>query len=110
MRNQDLQTSESGLTITIAVAEKLLVINDKSMKLEDSFTDVSIGGEGGENRLTLRYVEDFTKADSLVEREMDKLRETYGEELSERVNVSGCYLDDAYYLSFVGEFNPRRGQ
>jgi len=93
--------------LTVNIPEKTLVIDRKSMKLEDSFTDAYVdNADLKEPVLNLKYEGRFSEDDSPIETEMDKLRETYGNDLSKRLDISGTMLEDAHYLSFSGEIEP----
>lgn len=93
--------------LTVNVPRRTLKIDGKLMGLEDTFTDAYTDHAGSkEPVLNLRYGGRFTKDNSPIAKEMDKLRKTYGDSLCGRVNISGSMLEDAHYLSFYGEIDP----
>ena len=95
------------MRLTVNIPGKMFSMDRKSMRLGDSFTDVSLEDiDTDEPVLILEYRGIFTEDNSPVEKEFDKLRETYGEKLFEKLNVSGNMLEGAHYLSFYGKIEP----
>ena len=88
--------------VDVSVPEKLLRINEKLMRLEDTFSRAFIdNGCSDESALTLEYRGNFLEDDSPIEREMDKLRKTYGDDISDRFGIYGTMEDGVHYLSFT---------
>ncbi len=93
--------------LTVNIPRKTLAIDGKLMRLEDTFTDAFVDhADSDEPVLNFEYKGRFSEDDSPIETEADKLRETYGEGLFERVNVSGSMLKDAHYVSLFGNVYP----
>jgi len=95
------------IELIVDVPRKTFSIDGKPMNLEDTFTDASIDhSDSNEPVVNLRYEGRFSEDNSPIEREADKLRETYGEGLFESLNISGSELEDAHYVSIYGKINP----
>lgn len=96
------------IELAVNIPEKTLKIDGKPMRLEDTFFDAYIDHPNSkEPVVNLKYEGSFSGDNSPLHEEFDKLRETYGESLCERLNISGNYLNDGqHYLSFYGGINP----
>jgi hypothetical protein len=94
-------------TITVNIPRKTLDIDGTRIRLEDTFTEAYIDHPDSTDQvLNLRYEGRFSEDDSPIIDEMDKLRETYGDDISGRISIYGSMLEDAHYLSFSGNIDP----
>ena len=95
------------IELTVNIPLKTLAVDGKPISLENTFTDAYIDHEDTkEPVLNLKYEKMSSEDYSLIELEMDKLGEAYGEKISERINISGSILDNVSYISFYGNINP----
>ncbi|PIN89042.1 hypothetical protein COU60_05195 [Candidatus Pacearchaeota archaeon CG10_big_fil_rev_8_21_14_0_10_34_76] len=94
------------IEIIVDVKGKELSIDGRPMKLEKTLSRAYVDPLGeNEKALNLEYRGNFGE-DSPIETEMDKLRKTYGENISERIGISGNPTRKAHYLTFYGNINP----
>jgi hypothetical protein len=87
------------IKIALNILGKMLTIGGRSMRPEDRFTEAYRDhADSNEPVLNLEYGWRFSEHDSPIETEKNKLRETYGVGLFQRVNVSGSMMEDAHYV------------
>ena len=91
------------MRVNINLRSKILEMNGKSLKLEDSLCGAGID-ELDDDEIALN-LQDPAKPEeeSDVYEEMDKIQSTYGERLQDNIQVSATLDENRHYLSLVGK-------
>ena len=93
--------------MVVNVPMKTLDVGGKLMKLEDAFVDAFIDRtDADEPVLELSYNQSFSNENPILETELNKLKDTYGNEFVQKLNVFGNDFGDNQYVSIYGEVEP----
>ena len=93
--------------ILVNTPARTLTIEGKTIKLEDSLLGAETSPSRDSRSLDLRYKPTEAEEDSPVYRDLDKLEEAYGAEFLESIGAGGSFPEEAHYLTFSGDIDPR---
>ena len=93
-----------NIELIVNVPEKILSIDGKPIRLENSFSDAYVDhADLEEPVVTLRYEDKLSRSDLILEIEEEKLRRTYSDKLFERLNISGGVVEEEYHINIYGK-------